>query len=238
MFPTGFSMLAATGSLPQPAPYPLASALVAGAYLVGSIPTAYWLGRAKGLDIRQHGSGNVGATNALRVLGKKLGIFCLVFDMLKGALPVLIAARLMPAAWPGTPWVVAGAALAAILGHIFTIFLRFKGGKGVASTIGAMLALDPGPVGVAIAACVLTIFIWRYVSLGSLVLAIAMPIAMFATACANGALRDSAFHAPFAVGVILSVAIVARHTGNIKRLMAGTERKIGAPREPQPEAAP
>jgi len=228
-----FSLLAAVTS-PGPAPLALSVSLVIGSYLVGSIPTAYWMGLARGIDIRKHGSGNVGATNALRVLGKKLGILCLALDMLKGAVPVLVAAALLPTGWAGSPYVLSATALAAIIGHIFTIFLRFKGGKGVASTLGAMLALDPGPVALAIVIGVVIIWVWRYVSLGSLTIAALIPGFMALAAWRNGTLGDAHFQAPFLLAVLLAIFIFAKHAGNIRRLLDGTERRLGASREDAP----
>lgn len=229
--------LAASLAATVPAPWAWAFGFPAAAYVVGSFPTAYLLGRAKGVDIRKHGSGNVGATNALRVLGKKLGIFCLIADMLKGAVPVLLAVAMVPAAWPGAPWVVAATALMTIVGHIFSLFLNFRGGKGVATTVGSMLALAPTPVSLAIAMGVLVIFLTRYVSVGSMTIAVLMPGLITAYAAITGTMSEAQYHAPMSLATLLAITIVATHRSNIRRLLAGTEKKLGS-REKRHDDAP
>ena len=167
----------------------LALALVLS-YLAGSIPTSVWVGRAfYGLDVRAHGSGNAGATNVYRVLGWKAGLFVLLFDAFKGWFAAAVlgtVAMLDP--WPvwgggldaseGTPAVVGvrlACGVAAILGHSFPIFAGFRGGKGVATTAGVLIALTPGALGIAFAAFVLAVAVTRHVALGSLAAAIAYP---------------------------------------------------------------
>jgi glycerol-3-phosphate acyltransferase PlsY len=180
-----------------------------------------------GVDIREHGSGNVGATNALRVLGKKLGIACLLLDILKGAVPVIVAGLLLDPTATETPWLLAGVALCTILGHIFTIFLKFKGGKGVASTLGAFLALEPTPVALAVIIGVVAISLTKWVSLGSLLIALGIPGFIALWAAMNDTLGTPGFYAPFGLGAVLCVLIFWSHRSNIKRLLNGTEKRLG-----------
>ena len=148
--------------------------VTASAYLVGSIPTGLLLGKSYGIDVRKEGSGNIGATNLYRTVGRKVGIITLVGDSLKGLLPVLLVKfSSFPvefAAWVG---------LAAFCGHVFSVFLKFKGGKGVATALGVFLALAPLAVAIAIALFAGLMLIWRYVSLGSIFAAASMPLAVF-----------------------------------------------------------
>ena len=149
----------------------LASAFVL-AYILGSIPTSYLMGKfIKKIDIRDFGSGNVGATNALRVLGTKIGIITLIIDIGKGILAVFIGKIIV--AEPSNIVLIAFG-LFAILGHIFTIFLKFKGGKGVATSAGVFIALSPLAVGIALIVFVLTVWISKYVSLGSILAALVL----------------------------------------------------------------
>jgi glycerol-3-phosphate acyltransferase PlsY len=182
--------------------------LVAAAYLGGSLPFGYWAGRLHGIDIRQAGSGNTGATNVWRVLGKRAGIPVLLLDIAKGLVPALIGLHIAGA---GTA-IVAGAA--AVAGHTFPVLLGFGGGKGVATSAGVVLAVTPvhGIVLMLVFAAVLWLF--RYVSLASMVAAVLYPITCLLTG------------EPWPViafGAIAAVGIVARHRSNIGRLRAGTE---------------
>lgn len=192
------------------------------AYLVGSMPTAYLVGRANGIDLRTVGSGNLGATNVFRTLGWKWGVFVYVVDVLKGALPVLILPTVAGVA-SGWPWGVAYGVLA-IVGHVRPIFLLGKGGgKGVATASGVFLALAPIAALCAMVAFIVTVAFSRYVSLGSLVGAAVLPIVLAITE--RGA-------TPI---VIVSAAVCAfvfwTHRANIERLKHGTERRMGNPRE-------
>ena len=188
--------------------------LIAGAYLLGSIPTGLLLGKLYGIDVRKEGSGNIGATNLYRTVGRKVGIYTLIGDCLKGLLPVLaVKFAALPsdyAAWVG---------LAAFCGHVFSVFLKFKGGKGVATALGVFLALSPPAVGIAIAVFILLMVIWRYVSLGSVTAAAAMPIAVWAL----GGSRTLNI-----VTMLIAVIVIVRHADNIKRLVAGTENRFKA----------
>ena len=144
--------------------------LLIGAYLLGSVPTGLLLAKALGVNIRESGSGNIGATNVYRTIGRKLGILTLVGDCLKGLIPVLIAKWLvLPDVW------IAAIGLAALLGHVFTVFLGFKGGKGVATALGVFLGTSPLSVLVALVIFAVVLYIWRYVSLASITAAAFIP---------------------------------------------------------------
>jgi glycerol-3-phosphate acyltransferase PlsY len=194
--------------------YMLLILLLAGAYLLGSIPTGLLLGKAYGIDVRKEGSGNIGATNLYRTVGRKVGVMTLVGDCLKGMLPVLaVKYSSLPseyAAWVG---------LAAFCGHVFSVFLRFKGGKGVATALGVFLALSPLAVSVAFGVFVVLMLIWRYVSLGSIMAAAVMPLAVWA----RGEGRVT-----ITVTMLIAVIVIIRHTENIKRLLVGTESRFKA----------
>ncbi|OHB29117.1 MAG: acyl-phosphate glycerol 3-phosphate acyltransferase, partial [Desulfuromonadaceae bacterium GWB2_53_15] len=136
---------------------------LAAAYLLGSIPTGLLLGKAYGIDVRKEGSGNIGATNLYRTVGRKVGVITLVGDCFKGLVPVM-AAR----AWGLGAEQVAWVGLAAFCGHVFSVFLRFKGGKGVATGLGVFLALSPLAVAIAVGVFAVLVLKWRYVSLGSI----------------------------------------------------------------------
>ena len=188
------------------------------AYLMGSIPTSYILGKKiKKIDIRDFGSGNVGATNALRVLGTKYGVLALIFDMAKGAIPVFAAKHL----GFNDFWLIA-IALTAILGHIFTIFLKFKGGKGVATSAGVFIALTPAAVGIALLVFVGVVWITRYVSLGSILAAITLFVTQLIFNIQNG------FQSKEILAMIFVIAlfIIIKHKSNIQRLLAGNENKL------------
>lgn len=190
------------------------------AYLVGSIPTAYLVGRANGVDLRTVGSGNLGATNVLRTLGWKFGLFVYVADMLKGFLPVWLLPR-FAGVEPGWPWGVSFGVLA-IAGHVRPVFLRGKGGgKGVATASGVFLALAPVPFLCAFGAFVVTAALSKYVSLGSLVGALVLPLALL--------LQDRALTPLVVVSGLVSAFVFWTHRENIVRLRHGNERRIGMP---------
>ncbi len=198
----------------------IAGGLLVLAYLLGSLPTGYVIAKlVQGIDIREHGSGNTGATNVFRVVGKRAGITVLIIDLLKGLLAVLVA-RLVMAQFDGdlSTWVQTLAGLLAILGHSRSIWLNFTGGKSAATGLGVILALA-WPVGLGTAAVFGIVFgLSRTVSLGSISAAIAAPILMFLT--------GQPF--PFILLVLLGgVYVIIRHRSNISRLLAGTEPKLG-----------
>src|SRR5918999_1692339 len=149
--------------------------LVALGYVLGSIPTGLLVARwQRGVDIRRHGSGNIGMTNVLRAVGKGAAALMLVGDLAKGLLPVLLAR-----AWLTSPWAIGLVALAALVGHMYPVFAGFHGGKGVATTLGASLPLLPGPLLIAFLVFATCVALRRQVSLGSLAAAAALPIAAF-----------------------------------------------------------
>lgn len=206
-------------------------AMIPFAYLLGSVPFGLLVGLARGVDPRRAGSGNIGATNIGRLLGGRY--FALVFflDTLKGMIPMLIAAFVLgnepPTQRAYVMWLAVG--LAVILGHVFSVFLRFIGGKGVATSAGVMLGLFPYftlPGLVAIAAFILLFMITRYVSVGSICAAIVFPIAYFVIGQARG-WEVLGRQLPLLIfASLIAVLIVYKHRGNIARLMAGTENRF------------
>ena len=193
--------------------------LVAIAYLAGSVPFGLLIARLKGnVDLRRVGSGNIGATNVLRAVGKGAAALTLVGDIGKGAAAVVLARGL-----GASSWVLAAVALAAVLGHLFPIFLGFRGGKGVATTLGVVLAAMPAVGGLLILVWLLVAVVWRYSSLAALAAAVALPALAW--------LLDGR---PVMVlfGVLSAALIFWRHRENIKRLRHGTEGKIGQKARP------
>ncbi|HXY25662.1 MAG TPA: glycerol-3-phosphate 1-O-acyltransferase PlsY [Candidatus Acidoferrum sp.] len=188
------------------------------AYLLGSIPFGVILARLFGSDVRKAGSGNIGATNVARVVGPLAGILTLVLDAAKGAAAVLLAQRLSN---DSATWMMV-AALAALVGHCFPVWLKFKGGKGVATAAGVFLTLSPLAFAVAIALFVLVVVFSRYVSLGSISAAAAMPLLMY--------LLWAPRHAPppaVTIGTLAAaLLIILKHRGNLQRLLTGAEPKF------------
>ena len=190
------------------------------AYLLGSVPTAYLFGKwKKGIDIRQYGSGNVGATNAFRVLGKLPGVLVLVIDVTKGVLAVSLLPQFVKAVVPfDSSWIVAILGMLAIAGHIWTPFLKFQGGKGVATSLGVFMAMDPFSTLIALTVWILVLALFRYVSVSSITAAITLPIVM------------GLWLRPFPWVLIASTScfiICYRHKVNVQRLLVGSEKKIG-----------
>ena len=195
--------------------------MFATSYLLGSLPSGYLAGRMAGVDIRQHGSGNIGATNVLRVLGKPYGVAVFVIDAGKGFVPVRIAYALF-AASPHPEYYAIIAAVLVVLGHAFPVWLKFRGGKGVATSAGAVVALVPLAAAAAIAVWFLIFLPTRYVSLASIVAALSLPLIcalMLHLRLANGT-------ALLYFSVIIALLIVWRHRGNLARLRAGTEPRL------------
>jgi acyl phosphate:glycerol-3-phosphate acyltransferase len=190
----------------------IAALLIVGAFALGSFPTGLVVGRARGVDVRKVGSGNIGATNVARALGKKWAIFVLIADALKGYLPVFAALRLHM-----SPLVVAAAGLAAVLGHMFSIFLKGKGGKGVATSLGAALALSPIAALASAAVWLLVYLAFRISSIGSLIALVAFPIAMY--------LLGDRQLPHFIFAIVVAVVVTARHKDNLRRLIRGEELK-------------
>jgi len=188
-------------------------AVVAFGYLAGSIPFAYLVARRRGVDLRNAGSGNIGAANVLRTTDVPNAVLTLCLDVAKGAVAVLVAQRL--SAEPATP--VAGG-LASIIGHVYPVWLGFRGGKGVATAGGVFVVLTPMAVAVAAAVFALATWVTRYASVGS----IAAAVTLVATTAAIDA------PATVAVGALIAAVIVIhRHRSNLARLLAGTERRVG-----------
>jgi len=184
------------------------------AFLIGSIPTAYWYARYfHKLDIRQHGSGNIGATNSLRVLGKKAGAIVLIIDLLKGLIPVLIAKNL-----GFTPESTLMVGLFAIMGHLFSPFVGFKGGKGIATAFGVIIGFSPLAALLCVAVFGLVFYFTRYVSLGSILGVFVFLIVTLVQ------FQDNLTVQLLAAG--LTVLLVFSHRENIKRLLNGTESKV------------
>ncbi len=194
-------------------------------YLLGSVPFSYWIGHwFKGVDIRTVGSHNPGATNVLRVAGRLPGSLALVLDAGKGALPVLLGR-----AWGLPHAAVAAAAAAAVLGHVFSPFLGFHGGKGVATGAGALGALAPLPTALAAATFVVVVACTRLVALGSVAAAALVPL-LVAGAMAVGRMPPGTIWTAAAAAAI-SALVIVRHRENIARLRAGTEDRLGEWRE-------
>lgn len=199
--------------------------ILVAAYLLGSIPTAVWLGQwFRKIDIRQHGSGNAGATNALRVLGLKWGVAVMVLDISKGLAAVLLLVPLLTAGRPPDPALLRVAAgTAAIVGHIFPVFTGFRGGKGVGTSAGVMFALAPLVALTAVVIWVAVVAATRYVSLGSMLAALSVTPLLFL----QGALRDTSPPRPLLVfAVLLAAGVLASHRANIGRLLRGNENRL------------
>ncbi len=183
-------------------------------YFLGSIPTGYWLGKAwKGIDIRKQGSGNLGATNVLRVLGKGPALFTFTVDCLKGLLPVLICQHL----YPGDLLIATLTGVAAILGHTMSVFVNFQGGKGMATSTGVFAALLPIPWLAAITVFLTVTITTRYVSLGSILGAVTLSACSFI------------FQTPRPLAwttVIIALFVIWKHRANIQRLLQGTENRL------------
>lgn len=203
---------------------PLALATTFGlGYLSGALPWGLWLGRwVKGVDVRTLGSRNLGATNVYRSLGPALGITTLVLDIAKGALPVAILPGLaLTRDFPGgREWCMVAVAVAAVCGHMWTCFAGFRGGKGVATTVGALLALAPLSFAVFAVVFVATVALTRYVSLGSVLGSLAF-VLVSAVWGSNGVRSPT-----FAVGAVLALLVILRHRENLGRLARGTERRF------------
>jgi glycerol-3-phosphate acyltransferase PlsY len=201
------------------------AAVLAGGYLLGSIPFGYFAGRIGGVDIRNCGSGNVGATNVLRTLGKSYGYPVFAADFLKGfaavKLSTLLAARLQPE-WISSEILGLVGAISSVLGHSFPIWLRFKGGKGVATSAGALFGLAPIAALIAVAIWILIFLLTRYVSLASVAAAAALPLIILATSWKSQGGGKSLFYS----SLCLAALVIWRHRSNLSRLMHGTEPRF------------
>ncbi len=187
-------------------------------FLSGSVPWSWLLGRLKGVDIQSEGSGNAGATNLMRVCGTGYGIAGLFLDAVKGALPVFAAANGLLNIPPASDLVIALVAICAVLGHVYTPWLGFKGGKGVATALGVLLVLSPLSVATAVGVFVLILLLTRYVSLSSICAAVCMIPAVF--------LFDPGKVPVQAVMSLVAFLIIIRHRPNIRRLLRGEESRF------------
>jgi len=190
-------------------------------YLVGAIPSGYIMGKTKGIDIRQYGSGNIGFTNVLRVMGKGPGIIVLLADIGKALLGVLLISKLgdiqSNSLQPYMPALCGGAVL---MGNVWTVFLKFRGGKGVATSLGVFLGIHYISGLIALGVWIITVAITRYVSLGSILLCISFCISVFI-------FKSEYIWGIRILGLVVTIIVVYRHKGNIQRLLKGEERKFG-----------
>ena len=210
------------------------SVAILGAYLLGSIPTGFLVGKARGLDVRTLGSGNIGATNVFRILGRPAGFLVLFIDALKGFLACTLVARLA-ATLAGAPADEAlrqnlsiTAGLCAVLGHNFTCWLRFKGGKGIATSAGVLLAWIPLGLLIVLATWLVVFFLSKYVSLASVLAAAVLPFGVWFTR------SDTVY---IWITAMLSALAIYKHKANIQRLLNGTEHRFGRKKQPPAPAA-
>ncbi|MBN2593964.1 MAG: glycerol-3-phosphate 1-O-acyltransferase PlsY [Sedimentisphaerales bacterium] len=206
--------------------FPLA---IIAAYLLGSIPFGLLIAKAHGKDLRSIGSGNIGATNVSRALGRKWAYFCFVLDVLKGLLPMLVTMLIAKPDSILTFWLWLAVGCAAILGHIFPIYIKFKGGKGVATSFGMALGLWPYYtvcVLFAFLVWIVVVLIWRYISLASIVASVTFIVALIAAIIIKQDWELAGLWPILITAVAIPVMVIVRHRENIKRLLAGTENKI------------
>ena len=192
------------------------SLLVLAAYLLGSIPNGLLIARLKGVDLQKVGSGNIGATNVFRCVGKGWGIAAFVLDAVKGFVPAFFFPRLLESA---PPWLGLACGVAAVAGHNWPVWLKFKGGKGVSTSAGMLLGIAPAAVGVGFAVFALTVALTRFVSLGSILAAIAVPAAYLWMNGADNRLLASAL-------VVMGALVIFKHRANVGRLLRGIEPRI------------
>ena len=204
--------------------------LIIGAYLLGSIPFGLIIAKAHGKDLRSIGSGNIGATNLSRALGRKWAYLCFILDVTKGLVPMLIATSFI-----SSPPVVAelflalAAGCAAILGHIFPIYIKFKGGKGVATSFGVALGLWPYYTICSLFAFgvwAVTVLLWRYISLASIAASVAFPLALVLVIVLTPGWNFANLWPLIIAAIAIPIIVIVRHRENIKRIIAGTESKI------------
>ena len=199
---------------------PLLSAWLLGAYLIGGIPFGFLIGKLRGIDVRTVGSKNIGATNVFRTVGKKWGLLAFFCDVMKGLVPTLVAKMLYAETMPEMPILVG---ITCVVGHMLTPYMKFKGGKGVATAFGALIALMPATVGIAFAIFALTFACSNYISLGSCVAATSLAVMVWIPFLDHAGYKDL----PLCILVTLIAAfIVWKHRSNIGRLVRGEENKI------------
>ena len=205
--------------------------VIIAAYLLGSVPFGVIIAGAHGKNLRLIGSGNIGATNVSRALGRKWAYLCFLLDVLKGLAPMLVAGILIEVPSP-TPallslWLAVGCA--AILGHIFPVYLKFKGGKGVATSLGVALGLWPYYTicaALAFAIWVAAVLLWRYISLASIAASIAFPLTLILAIVLAPDWNFANLWPLLAAAIAIPIIVIVRHRENIKRLIAGTESKV------------
>lgn len=222
------------------------------AFLCGSIPFGLLIARSKGINIREHGSGNIGATNVLRVIGKKYGISCLFLDALKGFIPVVIAISLIHFEGMKNPMILKSLSvysrdfpmltaqifqvitgLCAVLGHNYSPWVCFKGGKGIATSAGVLIALMPAAIVILIIVWLLVFLTTRYVSLASIIAAVVLPLVTLWGSWFHGKIQDGTWNKPLLTfTIIIAMLAVWAHRGNITRLRNGTEHRFT--RKPKP----
>jgi glycerol-3-phosphate acyltransferase PlsY len=222
------------------------------AFLCGSIPFGLIIAKAKGVNIREHGSGNIGATNVLRVVGKKYGITCLLLDALKGFIPVVLAISLIRFEGMKNPMSIAALApyaqdfpmltaqifqvvtgLCAVLGHNYSPWVGFKGGKGIATSAGVFIALMPAAIVILMVVWLLVFLVSRYVSLASIIAAAVLPLVTLWGSWFHGKIQNGTWNKPlFAFTVVIAVLAVWKHRGNIGRLRNGTEHRFTRKNKP------
>ncbi len=207
-------------------------------YFVGSVPFGLLIGFFRGVDVRTQGSGNIGSTNVGRVLGRKWGYLCFVLDVLKGVLPVVIAGRLLRGGGPHTgaipaitsQWIWLATGAGCILGHMFSVFLKFKGGKGVATSLGVVLGISPVFTLTGVFAFAVWLGVWgwsRYVSLASIIAAISFPVGFGMLIYRLESWTLKALWPMFAFSCLMAILVIVKHRSNISRLLAGTENRGG-----------
>lgn len=204
------------------------AAVLIGSYLLGSIPFGYLAGRLAGIDIRKVGSRNVGATNVVRVLGKQYGYPVFVLDFLKGFVPVMIAMLMAPgrtAEWNSPEIFGILAAMSSVVGHLYPPWLKFRGGKGVATSAGALLALTPVATLVGVTIWIIVFLLTGYVSLASITAAVILPIVITVVRS-----HDQNIGKPLVIASVCVAAIIIwRHRSNVSRLIHGTEPRFRKP---------
>lgn len=216
------------------------------AFLIGSIPFGLLIAKAKGINIREHGSGNIGATNVLRVVGKKYGISCLILDLLKGLLPTIAGISLVTYTGSNNPMSIQAlseyavelprtqaqilhilTALATILGHNYSPWIAFKGGKGIATSAGALIALMPAGVIILLLVWLVLFYSTKYVSVASIGAALSLPIITLCGSWFHGKLTNGTWNVPlFVFTIVIALLATWRHRSNITKLRNGTEHKF------------
>ena len=201
---------------------PTFALLVFAAYLLGAIPNGLLIARLKGIDLQKVGSGNIGATNVFRCVGKGWGVAAFVLDAVKGFVPAFCFPRLMESA---PDWLGLACGVAAVAGHNWPVWLRFKGGKGVSTSVGMLLGIAPAAAGVGFLVFAVTVVLTRWVSLGSVLAAVAVPVAGL---WFYGVAQPLLVRNPLLSGALFAMGllVVVKHRANLRRLLAGTEPRI------------